>query len=214
MKKILVISLVLASFSNIHSQTSEIEKLSKIRDELVLRKNEILDSIKKINLRINYLESIERKLISKEITFTETKTTSQAKIRNEPSPFGEIIGYVPKGDIIKVFSYYKDGYWQVEKDSLNGYTSEQYIAKNEQMKSSLKNRERSTLIKKYGQNIVNKIDNHQIWIGMTQTMARLSIGNPKDINSSTGSWGVHEQWIYNNRYLYFENGKLTSFQNH
>ena len=47
---------------------------------------------------------------------------------------------------------------------------------------------------------------------MTTDMTRLSIGHPKDINRTTGAWGVHEQWVYNKRYLYFENGILTSWQ--
>jgi len=50
---------------------------------------------------------------------------------------------------------------------------------------------------------------------MSDSMARESLGRPNDINKSTGSWGVHEQWVYDTKdlYLYFENGKLTSFQN-
>ena len=40
----------------------------------------------------------------------------------------------------------------------------------------------------------------------------LSWGKPRNINRSIGKWGVHEQWVYPNRYLYFENGILTSLQ--
>ena len=43
-------------------------------------------------------------------------------------------------------------------------------------------------------------------------MALESWGQPDDINRSVGSWGVHEQWVYGDEYLYFENGKLTSWQ--
>jgi hypothetical protein len=48
---------------------------------------------------------------------------------------------------------------------------------------------------------------------MTDEMARFSLGNPKDVNRSTGSYGAHEQWVYSSIYLYFENGVLTSDQN-
>ena len=54
-----------------------------------------------------------------------------------------------------------------------------------------------------------------IKIGMTKTQVRISWGEPSDINESVGSWGVHEQWVYHRGsgpYLYFENGKLTSWQ--
>jgi len=37
-----------------------------------------------------------------------------------------------------------------------------------------------------------------------------SWGNPKDINRSTYTFGVHEQWCYQGyNYLYFEDGILT-----
>lgn len=52
-----------------------------------------------------------------------------------------------------------------------------------------------------------------IWIGMTEEMILDSMGKPEDKNRTVGSWGVHEQWIYNgDTYLYIENGKLTSWQ--
>lgn len=49
-------------------------------------------------------------------------------------------------------------------------------------------------------------------IGMTSDMVRKAWGSPRDINRTVGSWGVHEQWVYGGSYLYFENGKLTSWQ--
>lgn len=69
------------------------------------------------------------------------------------------------------------------------------------------------MIKKYGKKWGKIVGNKQIMIGMTKEMVLDSWGDPKDINRSVGSWGVHEQWVYgNNQYLYFENGKLTSWQ--
>ena len=49
---------------------------------------------------------------------------------------------------------------------------------------------------------------------MTKEMVIESIGKPDDINRTVGSWGVHEQWVYDKRglYIYFKNGKVTSFQ--
>jgi len=54
-----------------------------------------------------------------------------------------------------------------------------------------------------------------IWLGMTDEMARISMGAPRSVNSSVGSWGRHEQWVYGEygyAYLYFENGYLASWQ--
>jgi hypothetical protein len=73
------------------------------------------------------------------------------------------------------------------------------------------------LILLYGDLIGRRIFNGEFWIGMTDKMARESLGDPDDINRSVGSWGVHEQWVYErpnyqNVYLYFENGVLKSYQ--
>jgi hypothetical protein len=47
---------------------------------------------------------------------------------------------------------------------------------------------------------------------MTNEQVKLSWGEPDRINRSVGSWGVSEQWVYQDRYLYFKNGILTSYQ--
>ncbi|MEI8273408.1 MAG: hypothetical protein WCG08_12365 [Paludibacter sp.] len=58
------------------------------------------------------------------------------------------------------------------------------------------------------------ICNEKVRIGMTKQQCRLSWGEPESINKSSGSWGVHEQWVYgSNSYLYFQNGVLSSIQN-
>jgi hypothetical protein len=79
-------------------------------------------------------------------------------------------------------------------------------------KNAMEKKER--LIKKYGQSIANKIIVGKIWIGMTDDMARASMGQPDDINRTVTRYGTSEQWVYNRirMYLYFEDGILTSWQ--
>ena len=73
---------------------------------------------------------------------------------------------------------------------------------------------KSNLIKKYGETIANDMLKGYVRIGWTKEMCIEAWGRPKDINKTTGSYGVHEQWVYGGgNYLYFENGKLTSIQN-
>ena len=39
------------------------------------------------------------------------------------------------------------------------------------------------------------------------------MGSPESCNRTTGSYGEHEQWVYEyDVYLYFENGILTAVQ--
>jgi|GEM_PF-5228235 hypothetical protein len=63
---------------------------------------------------------------------------------------------------------------------------------------------------------------HKIILGMTKNQVIAAIGFPNDINTSKGSWGTDEQWVYGGMigdryfpavYFYFSDGKLTAIQN-
>lgn len=72
------------------------------------------------------------------------------------------------------------------------------------------------IMEKYGcsHDEAYRVLHHEVVLGMTAELCRASWGKPRDINRSTGSWGVHEQWCYSSgNYLYFEDGILTSIQN-
>lgn len=60
---------------------------------------------------------------------------------------------------------------------------------------------------KFGVTNWHIILNREVKIGFTQEMVRLAWGEPKDINKA--SYG--DQWVYDDQYLYFENGKLKTF---
>jgi len=60
--------------------------------------------------------------------------------------------------------------------------------------------------------ILTAIKNGKVFIGMTKQQVIASWGDPATINRTVGKWGVHEQWVYEDAYLYFENDTLTSFQ--
>jgi hypothetical protein len=71
--------------------------------------------------------------------------------------------------------------------------------------------------KGYTDNIIETIIGGSVKLDMTREQVIFSWGRPNDINKTVGSWGVHEQWVYNRgsiqrQYLYFENDKLTSWQ--
>lgn len=90
------------------------------------------------------------------------------------------------------------------------------IEKGEKKSAQIKAAEvqrKKKLIAKYGEKTGTRIFNGHYWLGMTDDMARESLGRPNDINRTVGSFGVHEQWVYYNTYLYFENGILTTYQN-
>ncbi len=68
---------------------------------------------------------------------------------------------------------------------------------------------------KWGKAVLKAIHESKVMIGMTDKQAMTSWGPPNQINRSGGQWGLHEQWVYGDhgQYLYFENGRLSSWQN-
>lgn len=54
-------------------------------------------------------------------------------------------------------------------------------------------------------------------LGMSKSEVIAKIGRPRDIHTSKGEWGKHEQWVYDQGnykylYIYFENGVCTAWQ--
>ena len=64
---------------------------------------------------------------------------------------------------------------------------------------------------KFGKKDWDKILQGTAWIGMTSEMFRLSYGNPEKVNSRTGESSSFQQWIYEDEYFYFLEGKLSSW---
>jgi len=67
------------------------------------------------------------------------------------------------------------------------------------------------------QRILGATASGKVTRGMTAAQVRSSWGAPTKINQSTGSYGVHEQWVYDrgnfrSQYVYLQNGVVTSFQ--
>ena len=149
---------------------------------------------------------------------------------------GKSKSQIKTGNKVKVIEVHEN-YYKVYFDSDSGYVNkagfksvnqieqennsimQNQIAESERIKRYEMQREieleekRINLIKKYGESIGRKIFQEEIWIGMSSEMVLDSQGRPKDINKTVGSWGIHEQWIYdNNTYLYLENGRLTNWQ--
>ena len=235
MKKYILLIIILISLKGLAQQT-EITELENHKRRFLKQINNLTDSIKSIELKINTLKSAE---IQKMINDSTLKATvrSGAKLRKTAGPFGKLITSLTEDKEVVIIDY-KDGYFGVCADTICGYLSDLWIKKNDKIKEfiitketeekelrrlereqKLKNQKaeyaqlEKNYIKKYGQKTYNKLNQGYYWIGMNKEMATISLGRPNDINRTVGSWGVHEQWVYNNLYLYFENGKLTSYQN-
>lgn len=73
-------------------------------------------------------------------------------------------------------------------------------------------RQKNNLILLYGKQIADKIIKHEYWVGMNSLQAFESLGRPQKINETVTTFGTTQQWVYSDKYLYFENDILTSYQ--
>ena len=64
--------------------------------------------------------------------------------------------------------------------------------------------------------VCNAIADKKLVIGMSSEQVREAWGTPEKVNSTTGTYGAHDQWVMGEKnpgaYAYFQNGILTSFQ--
>ena len=59
----------------------------------------------------------------------------------------------------------------------------------------------------FGEKYWKAILEETVIVGMSEEMVLLSWGTPKKVNRSSSG----NQWVYSDNYIYFENGKMTSF---
>lgn len=64
----------------------------------------------------------------------------------------------------------------------------------------------------FGDEFFEKILLGQVAIGMSDDMCLLSWGEPNSINETITSGIKSEQWVYDGKYLYFDNGTLSTIQ--
>ena len=232
MKKIIFLFLLLTS-SIVLSQNIEISILENLKKELSAEIIVLNDSIKKIELQINAIKSKE---IQQMISDSTLRAIARKNARLKNKDYEQISALIEDKEII-ILDYGND-YFSVCIDSICGIMHEVWINKNDKIRKFIKakddeqkalkklvreqkyKKEEDELAalenkykKKYGEKFYNELKEGKFWIGMTKEMAIIALGEPDDINKTVGSWGVHEQWIYNKLYIYFENGKLTSYQN-
>ena len=52
----------------------------------------------------------------------------------------------------------------------------------------------------------------ELRLGIDERTCEIICGPPLKKNISEGEWGKHAQWVYSDKYVYLENGKVTSIQ--
>jgi len=235
--KELIISFSIICFS-LTARPQEGEKLIKLnsaKKDVEMKISSLQDSLVKINMEIKSIETSQLlSLLNNSVLIV--KSVEGAKLKRHPDPLLSPFKKLDADLKLNVIDY-SEGYFGVIYDTTYGYINEMWIkkdssvntyinAKNEQAESlkylselrSKKNEQQAEkqheqrLIQKFGVQTYKRLKEGNYWLGMTEEMAVVSLGYPDKKNRSVGSWGVHEQWIFNGLYLYFENGKLNSYQ--
>ncbi len=223
---------------------SQIDSLKEVRVSFE-RKMERIDSLLKI-LEVKKAENEAIQFKMKGIVLTTKKAfrTDLPKLRPSPDIGVAEIKVIPPGTKIRGFAYRDDGYWRVYYDGTVGFLLDSYIVSDEttekfieavrlrrdtqqkELESSLEQKRRQVFVKRrqafvgqkkhISQRFKNAILNGQIMLGMSKEMMIASWGQPSDINKSVGSYGGHEQWVYDysffQYFVYFDNGVITSWQ--
>lgn len=152
----------------------------------------------------------------------EVKATRDTNLIDSMSvAFAKTVEVIKAGQSIRITGYSRD-YYVATAGQKQGYIYYPYLSEvpqaDEYRQMGLK-REAAEMSQirlrelraRFGKD-AEKILNKQIWIGMTKAMAVASIGSAQSINSSTTASGESEQWVYDTKYLYFDNDVLTSWQ--
>lgn len=102
---------------------------------------------------------------------------------------------------------------QIAKDQIQKKHNAEIGAKKKIETEEKTKQNRVAIIGKYGSVNGEAILNHKVKIGWTQAMCLESWGKPRDKNKTTTANLINEQWVYSlKKYLYFDNGILTGFQ--
>lgn len=235
MKKSLWIILFYSVILNAQNSNNEIKQLEKKRKEFSEKINSLKDSVAGIDKKIEIIKYKEVLKTIKDSTLTAI-VSKNGKLRNNPYPMGDVIFFFEEDTEVLILDYHQE-YFGVCVNSVCGYINELWVKKNPQLqelvyarvkeeedlakikeenKVKKANKQYAAIeaknIKKYGKIMYSKLKKGTVWLGMTDDMMIIALGSPDDVNRTVGSWGVHEQWVYNREYYYFENGKLVSYQ--
>lgn len=235
--------LIFLSATSINAQEEDsIKFLTASKKSIEKEIRNLNDSLKEINYLLGRLksDSLIKNLKGNPITVT---TRMKAKLKEGPETYDSLIKEIDEGQEVFVVGLSKyPSVYKVCIDNICGFMNELFLKKNDQLvaytneqkqlrdeknkfererrieknvkAAIIRNKEKETaMLRKYGQTTYDKMKSGQIWIGMNKEQCEFSWGSPDDINKSVGSWGTHEQWVYDSgTYVYFENGKLTSWQ--
>jgi len=221
MKKTILFLLAIILYVNSYSQVEKktIESYEKDLQKLEFQIDELEEAAREIKLLIAAEQAgqLAKSKGESEEPRMPFVTSNGAKMVDAAGLWGKLILKLDSGEVLAVISTKYD-FIEVCNDTICGWIEKRYMSNIEDLedyKASIELMGKTDEInKKFSPEVAKRILAHRVWIGMTSEMAKYSWGYPKDINSTTTAYGTSQQWVYGSgRYLYFENGILTTIQN-
>lgn len=238
MMKLFFISILL--FTNVfaYSQNNNsIIELKQRKSNIIDRIEKLQDSLKTVIYAIDNFHNVNANNDNTTVSI-DAIARAQSYMISEPNTNGILLLTFDKDTKVNVKGY-AENHFKACVENICGYIFRSSLRKTAEMlelikideekkrqekaqklsadfnkRLELKIQQEKHMLQKYGQSNFNRMKDGQFWIGMNEEMALFSLGKPLDVNRTVGSWGTHEQWVFNNNlFIYFENGKLTSFQN-
>lgn len=199
-------------------QNTEIDRLDTLISINKAKQSRLNDILKQLKKEEDSLLKIKQPLMEALITGDIFTCNQSSYIFKQPKSDYDN-GYILNvGEKVKVLEL-SEGWYKVLHKGMIGYVNPRVLDPEDDVQARKLSKEfrRKDLENKFGRNNAGRIMAKQIWIGMTKEMAIESKGRPDDINRSVNEYGTSEQWIYgedisNRRYLYFDDGVLTSWQ--
>jgi len=176
-------------------------------DSLLKIKNYYLNLIDEINIKIKTLETKKHAIIDEKPELLETTTVQTTEIFENPDNDSKVVCKIAKGEKVEIIDY-QTHYFKVKYSEYIGWLSKYNI----EITRKIQDLKVQKLVQKYGIDITKDIIDEKIWLDMTREMVIDSWGIPKKVMRTVGKTGENEQWLYDNTYLYFQNGKLVSWQ--
>ncbi len=152
------------------------------------------------------------------------KIKQTARLFSDMDNVSSVVLYIPADSTVQILEPVKD-YFLVHFQGVDGYilqkkvehygdilkefnqpVSDRQVAQNQTDEHRYRQ-----LVAKYGNGTGEKIYEHKIWKGMSNSMVLDSWGTPRTINHYTNANGIKEEWIYPKYILVFWDNRLTSW---
>ena len=149
-----------------------------------------------------FIEMPDNKIITGRFKKVKIEETNEYKYEMEKGGFFQIgdekiFMNLYKTDYKCIVNFYLDNGYEIDKKKRNETVTENNYQSN---------------IRVFGEFTAKCIKDKEVRVGMKRIAIVLILGQPNEINETETKSMLSEQWVYENQYVYTENGIVTTIQ--